>query len=226
MARERERGVVIDGVVIGVDPEAVVVTAARPLAVVASAVVHGGAGRARSVVNLHVAKTLPWGDAAATIGAFARRRALPSPVIGLLTAAWTENAQVASAEADGVIAVVAVTVGLSNPIAAGRSARAALSPSTINTIAVVDARLSSAALVNLATTVTEVKTALLHDAGVRCADGALATGTSTDAVVVAATGRGAQCAFGGPISHAGWAVASATRTALERGLRGWMEPSP
>ena len=51
----------------------------------------------------------------------------------------------------------------------------------------------------------------------------VASGTSTDAVVVAVTGRGAAHRFGGPISDLGWVVARATRSALEPGIRRWMD---
>ena len=90
----------------------------------------------------------------------------------------------------------------------------------------MDAAPEPAALVNAVMTVTEVKTALLAAAGVRCDDGRVASGTSTDAVVVAATGRGALCRFGGPISDLGWVVARATRTALGAGIRRWIEEHP
>ena len=70
-------------------------------------------------------------------------------------------------------------------------------------------------------TVTEVKTLVLVAAGLTCEDGGTASGTSTDAVVVAATGRGPVVRFGGPISAAGWVVARATRTALADGVRRW-----
>ena len=77
-----------------IDPEAVVVTAACPLAVLSSAVVGGGSGYARAIVNLHVDKRGRWDDAAGRFETFAQHRALPAPRIGLLTAAWTERAQV------------------------------------------------------------------------------------------------------------------------------------
>jgi adenosylcobinamide amidohydrolase len=79
-----------------------------------------------------------------------------------------------------------------------------------------------AALVNLVATLTEVKTDVLRAAGVCCDDGRPATGTSSDAVVVAATGRGARCRFGGPVTDVGWAAAAAARRALEAGVRRWL----
>jgi adenosylcobinamide amidohydrolase len=78
-------------------------------------------------------------------------------------------------------------------------------------------------MVNLVATVSEVKTAVLRDAAIRCPDGHLATGTSTDAVVIAATGRGRVGEFGGPISDLGALAARAARRALERGVAAWLE---
>jgi adenosylcobinamide hydrolase len=211
----------IEGVEVDISAEAVVVTAVAPLTVLSSAVAGGGLTRARTIVNLHVDKDCPWEDAELRLDAFTARRGLAAPWVGLLTAAWTERARLAAESARGVGALVVVTVGLSNGVAAGWSASAGLAPGTINTIAVVDAQLAPAALVNLVATLTEVKALVLTDAGLT-ADGHPASGTSTDAVVVAATGRGRALRFGGPISDAGWVVARAARTALTDGVRAWL----
>src|SRR6266478_1052700 len=133
----------IDGVEVTVDREAVVVTAAEPLAVVSSAVIGGGFTSARAVVNVHVPKSLRLEETEAQLAAFADRRRVPVPWVGLLTSAWTEKARVA--EADGIRALAVVTVGLSNRVAAGLDRAAAWSPSTINTIVVVDAVAEAAA---------------------------------------------------------------------------------
>src|SRR5439155_885616 len=142
------REAMIEGVEVTVDREAVVVTAAEPLAVVSSAVVGGGLTSARAVVNLHVPKSLRLEETEARLAAFAARRGVPVPWVGLLTAAWTEKACVAEAETDCVRGLAVVSVGLSNRIAAGLDRAAAWSPSTINTIVVVDAVAEPAARAN------------------------------------------------------------------------------
>jgi adenosylcobinamide amidohydrolase len=129
---------------------------------------------------------------------------------------------VAAESARGLSALVVTTVGLSNVVTAGWSPAAPASPGTINTIVVVDADVEPAALVNLALTVTEVKTLVLLAAGLSGVDGGPVSGTSTDAVVVAATGRGPAVRFGGPISDAGSVVARAARAALTDAVRSWM----
>jgi iron complex transport system ATP-binding protein len=217
---------VIDGIEVTVDREAVVVTAREPLTVLSSALVRGGFAAARAIVNLHVPKDLREDQADGLLPRFAVARGVRGPWVGLLTSAWTEKAEVAEARGGGLSALAAVTVGLSNRVAAGASPIAVWAPSTINAIVVVDGAPEPAALVNAVMTVTEVKTALLAAAEVRCEDGHVASGTSTDAVVIAATGRGARHRFGGPISDLGWVVARAARLALGAGIRRWMDEHP
>ncbi|OLB09545.1 MAG: hypothetical protein AUI04_18250 [Candidatus Rokubacteria bacterium 13_2_20CM_2_64_8] len=212
----------IAGVHVDIGHEAVVVRADEPLTTASSAVVGGGLGRASAIVNLHVPKNFRGEHADRVLEAFVARRSIPAPWVGLLTGAWTEKAEVATETMDGITAVAIVTVGLSNPASAGRTAVAAWLPSTINTILVVDAAATPAALVNLVMTVTEAKVMVVAEAGVRTLDGDPASGTSTDAIVIAATGRGRRCEFGGPVSDLGWAAARAARAALSTGVDRWM----
>src|SRR5712691_3617517 len=122
----------LDGVSVAVDREAVVVTAAHPLRVLSSAVVGGGVGEARAIVNLHVPKNHPCGDPEADLACFCHRRGIAPPYVGLLTSAWTEKAELSVEAAQGMTALAIVTVGLGNPVEAGRSPVAASGPSTIN----------------------------------------------------------------------------------------------
>jgi len=216
----------IDGVEVAVDREAVVVTAREPMTVVSSALVRGGFTDARAIVNLHVRKDTPEAETDGMLPQFVERREIQGPWVGLLTSAWTEKAVIAEVSGSGLTALAVVTVGLSNRITAGQTPLGVWAPSTINSIVVVDGAAEPAALVNAVMTVTEVKTSLLASADLRCDDGRIASGTSTDAVVVAATGRGPQCRFGGPISDFGWVVARAAREALDAGIRRWMAEHP
>jgi iron complex transport system ATP-binding protein len=212
----------IDGVTIEVDAEAVVICAERPLRAVSSAIVGGGLIDVRAIVNLHVARNFRCADSEEQLAAFARRRSIPSPFVGLLTGAATDKAEVTAEHRDGLSASAVVTVGLSNRSAAGRSAQAMWRPSTINTIVVVDAEPEDAALVNLVITATEAKALALAEAGISALEGGFVTGTSSDAVVVAATGRGPRCRFGGPVSDLGWLVARAVKSALDAGVARWV----
>jgi adenosylcobinamide hydrolase len=212
----------IVGVAIQIDAEAVVIRAEHALRAVSSAIVGGGVTQTRTIVNLHVPRGFHCPQSETVLHDFARRRGIVSPFIGLLTGALTEHAELTEERRDDLTVSAVVTVGLSNRSAAGRSPAAAWQPSTINTIVVVDGDPEPGALVNLVITATEAKTLALADAGVRSSEGTLVTGTSTDAVVVAATGRGPRWRFGGPVSELGWSVARAVKTATDVGVARWM----
>jgi adenosylcobinamide amidohydrolase len=186
-------------------------------------VLRGGFTEARAIVNLHVHKNDPCRDPGAMIDASARRAGVPAPWVGLLTGALTERATMGHEATEGYRALAVTTVGLSNLISAGHSPIALCPHSTINTVVVVDADPEPAALVNAVITATEVKGLALRSAGLVMPDGAAVSGTSTDAVVIAATGRGPAARFGGPASPLGWAVARAVRTALDSAIRDWQE---
>lgn len=211
----------IEGLAVEIDTEAVVIRAEHPLRAVSSAIVGGGVAEARSIVNLHVSRGFRCEDSEPRLEDFVVRRSLARPVVGLLTGASTEHAQQVTEQHGGITVWASVTLGLSNRSTAGRSPAMAWRPSTINTIVIVDAEPEDAALVNLVITATEAKTLALAEGGVRSLEGGLVTGTSTDAVVIAATGRGPRCRFGGPVSELGWLVGRAVKAATDAGVIRW-----
>jgi adenosylcobinamide amidohydrolase len=209
---------VIDGVTVGVGPQAVWVRSAAPLRVVASAVLGGDLTLTRHIVNMRVPSGYRCAQPADDLRDLAGRLGIAEPFVGLMTAARTEDAATAT-ERDGRVTVTAiVTVGLGRPISAGATSPRAWQPSTINTIVLVDGRLGPAAAVNGVITATEAKVAALAEGKVVTPEGEPATGTVTDAVVVAWTDRGPLLDYLGPVSPGGWLVARAVRRAVTDGL--------
>jgi adenosylcobinamide hydrolase len=207
----------IEGVDVAVGPDVVWVRSAPPLRVLSSAVVGGDLDATRHVLNMHVDRDYDCHDPEADLRAFARSLGVVEPFVGLMTAAWTDEARIVWEEADGVRVGAIATVGLAAPAAAGVTPPRAWHPSTINLVVVLDAEIERAAAVNGVITATEAKVGALHAAGVLAADGALATGTVTDAVVLAWTGHAPRVPYLGPGSVAGWCLARAVRRAvLER----------
>jgi adenosylcobinamide amidohydrolase len=197
---------------------AVWVRSRAPLSVLASAVVGGDLDATQHVVNMHVSRDYESEHPGADLRAFARGLGIAGPFVGLMTAARTERATVAWEDANGVRAGVVATVGLSRPAAAGVSSPVGWRPSTINLIAVLAARLERGAAVNGVITVTEAKVGALVEAGVLAAEGVQATGTVTDAVVIAWTGRGPRVPYLGPGTVAGSCLARAARRAVLAGI--------
>lgn len=201
---------------VAIDELGVSVRSGRLLTVVSSAVVGGGFSRVRDIVNLHVDDMPPGASPEDELAAYAARLGIDEPFVGVMTAAKTQYARVAAASREGLTVAAVVSVGLSNTTSAGISDPVVAEPGTINIIMLVDGQLTPAALVNAVITVTEAKTMVLGEWQVRTAQGQPASGTSTDAVVVAATGRGPALRYAGPATTVGWLAARTTRQAIEQ----------
>ncbi len=98
---------------------------------------------------------------------------------------------------------VFVTAGIDNP-----NPRVG----TINIIAVIDAELPEGAMVNAVITATEAKCHTLIEMGFRF------TGTCTDAVIIAKTGRGERHTYAGPRSRLGRKLWEAVKAGIARSL--------
>jgi adenosylcobinamide hydrolase len=114
-----------------------------------------------------------------------------------------------------------VSVGLSNTSSAGVTKpigpeSGGADPGTINIVLLVDGDLTPAAMVNAVITATEAKTMTLTAWDVKTPEGDAASGTSTDTVVVACTGRGEKLCYAGPATPVGWLAARAVRASMDR----------
>ena len=203
------------GITIEQDPRALFVRSEQPLHTISSGLCGGGIQRLKSIVNMHVIKGYDNPDPIADLENFVRRSGVDGPYIGMMTAAYIYEAEL-SVQTAGDLRVCAITTaGLSNAICAGVSPPVVLRPGTINTILLVDAALSESAMVNAVITATEAKTGLLHALDQRTAEGDPATGTSTDAIVVACTGRGETLPYSCAVTPVGYLIARAVRESLE-----------
>jgi iron complex transport system ATP-binding protein len=180
----------------------------------------GGIRKVHHILSLKVDESLECRRPERFARARAREMGLHQPFVSLLTGVSLDRAKVAVRQASGMEAAAIVSAGGRNLCAAGlSSAWNGAQCGTINTIAIVDACVSDAALLNLLTVATEAKGLALRERGVLTVEGFPATGTSTDAVVVACTGNGRRHQYGGPVTLPGHlvgaAVLAATRAALD-----------
>lgn len=142
--------------------------------------------------------------------------------VAMMTAAYMENMGVEEIELGGFSLLVVVTAGINNAIDASRGTEHAfkLRPGTINTWIFVSGDLTEEAFLQSIVTATEAKTIALREYDIRDQKlGTLATGTSTDSILIAATQKGEKLEFAGPItplgSHIGEAVYRATKQAIK-----------
>lgn len=201
--------------------QVIILQSRRPLTALSSAVVGGGLVRARFIINRHVDKNYNHPNPPADLRRFAGGLGITGPFIGMMTAAYLDGAQAVTLRRGRLAVAAVLTAGFTNPASAGVSPPVKLRPGTINIILLVDAGLAPAAMVNAVITATEAKTGVLQQYGVVTPEGHPATGTSTDSVVVACTGRGPDLPYAGPATPVGWLIGQSVRQALARALDCW-----
>ncbi len=181
----------------------------------------GGLTHGRCIVSARVPHSYSGLDPVHDIEELAAARGV-HPEVGLLTAVDLSKARSATVSNHDVTAIAVVTAGLRNTWAAGSPPDPVASAGTINLVVVLNVGLEDAAALNLIATVTEAKVLTLAKFGIKTEDGEPASGTATDAVVVAwpanATSR---FRYGGPATPPGWAAAAATRSALGEAISIW-----
>jgi iron complex transport system ATP-binding protein len=194
---------------------ALVIRCTEPLQILSTAVLGGGRRSARTIVTLRVEKDYAHRRPEHDIRAFAKARSLAAPVVGLMTTAELADARVQQFIRGEVRVGALITVDLDNTLRAGD---VAIPPraGTINGIFVIEGRLHEAAAVELVQVAAEAKANALAEAGVRTADGHLASGTTTDAIVVGWRRRGRPIRYAGTTTPLGTAVANLMREAVAR----------
>lgn len=167
----------------------VVIESDMPLKVISSAVWNGGVHTAHAFVNyrvpLHYESNDPINDMLELI---ASEQLSEEDTVGLMTAANLSDAVIGEWRQEDYSLFVLVTSGTSNAARAGtpRQTYPAYHAGTINIFVIIDGRLSEAAIINSLITATEAKCAALADYGItEQSNGLIATGTTTDALVIA-----------------------------------------
>jgi len=180
-----------------------------------SAVVGGGFSHTRYWLVTHVDKDYANPNPAEDLVSIAHQHGINELFVGMLTAAYLTQSCAVSLTHHEIEVCMVVTAGLSNGISAGDDLPiSSVPPGTINCLAYIDANLTSAAMVNAVITMTEAKTAILRENNIRTPGGYTATGTSTDVISLAVSGKGEQIDYSGPITPVGWLLAKAVRQAL------------
>ncbi|MBI5952067.1 MAG: adenosylcobinamide amidohydrolase [Chloroflexi bacterium] len=208
----------IHGISITQTPEVIHVRSVSPLNVLSSAIVGGGFRRASHILNAHVDKDYNSTNSKADLRALARSCGIENSFVGLLTAVYLRKARLTFFEEDGLSVGALITAGVGNAASAGITQPYRPRAGTINIILLLDANLSRSAMLNAFITATEAKTAVIQSRNIRTPAGDLATGTSTDTVTIATTGKGKLQNYAGSVTVLGWLIARAVRQALSESL--------
>ncbi len=209
-----------------------------PLNTVSSAF-HNGGGikKTQAILNVEVSKG--YGDRSlhidpeALIVESSKKLGFNKEFIGMVTAACVQNFSLVSKREDNigvsVIATAADNEGNTCNYAesSGEEMKTHIIEGTINIIVVIDGHPNQSCLVSTIITATEAKTAAMMELDIRSRySGDVATGTITDAIVVAETGQGDPIVYGGPASKLGQLVGYCTRKAVKEAIMKGQECSP
>ncbi|MGI2327772.1 adenosylcobinamide amidohydrolase [Planococcus sp. YIM B11945] len=176
-----------------------------PLKTISSAVVNAGAGWYRTFMNRHVPYDYHIDDSVREMADFIAKRGFKATdTVGMMTAVHTEDAVIREYEGTFGSVIVAITAGVGNAVDVSKAIERASQVGTINTWIFVNGRLSDEAFIQAMVTATEAKTKALHNEEVMDPlTNTIATGTSTDSCLVAATQQGADLPYAGPITELG-----------------------
>ena len=209
--------------------------------VLSSAPQGGGLSLASSVLNHQVeanpstSKNDSFADPARFLRNVASRLGIHAPTIGLMTAVPMTQLVTARAASDGLWIECFATVGVTNAVRAGewppQHARhnGPDKTGTINLILITNGSLSQAAMVGVVQVATEAKTGVLRDHQIPSDhSGLAATGTGTDAVVIACSlrGQGPSHIYSGTHTILGALVGQVVTNCITHGLakaKAWQE---
>jgi adenosylcobinamide hydrolase len=172
-----------------------------------SALWGGGLGDSSHFVNLHVSKDFDCSMPEKTLESLILEFGYPlNKTVGLMTAAHLHRTSVQEEICDQYGLVVCTTSGVGNAARAGvqRTVYSSYRPGTINILMFIQGSMTASAMIEGIMAATEAKAAALQDMSIMDPETELiATGTTSDAIVIACDSRYFQ---GGVHQHAGTAT--------------------
>jgi adenosylcobinamide amidohydrolase len=199
------------------------------LVTVSSAIYNGGFKKVKAILNVQAPEEYSDRQLHANPQKFildsAKKLGLSENFVGMVTAAAVDKfALVSKKDGDLAVSVVATAVDpkgntCDHAETAGETITVEEMTGTINIMVVIDGNPTESCLVTAILTATEAKAAALWELDVRSRySGDVATGTITDAIIVAKTNRGAPIVYAGPASKLGQLVGYCTRKAVKEAV--------
>ncbi|WP_066366666.1 heme ABC transporter ATP-binding protein [Neobacillus fumarioli] len=194
------------------------------LRTMSSGVVGSGTGWHHSFVNRHVPKDYNFRDHHGEMVSFLKSKGFePSETVGMMTAVVLEDFSCQMFYGDGFSIFAVITAGVGNAVDASKSEEHSfkMTPGTINTWIFINGELSEEAFIQAIMTATEAKVKATHDLQVLdSVTQTIATGTSTDSILIAATQSGKFLQYAGTITPLGKLISKAvyqcTKDAIEK----------
>ncbi|MDZ5474208.1 heme ABC transporter ATP-binding protein [Bacillus sp. 31A1R] len=185
----------------------IVLQSSVPLRTMSSGVVGAGMGWYETFINRHVDKNYDCSDHRKEMAEYIRSHGFdPNESVGMMTAVRLEDVSYRLYTEKDFSVFVVVTAGVGNAVDASKSDSHSFEmvPGTINTWVFINGNITEEAFIQGIMTATEAKVKSLQDQMViDRMTGTLATGTSTDSILIAATQSGKSLEFAGTITPLG-----------------------
>lgn len=199
------------------------VVSEKPLTTIGSAIHNGGYTKTKVIVNTQV--TDEYGninlhnDPESFIINNYKKLGLDEEFVGMITYAIVKEHELfAKKDKEAAVTVIA-TAGCTHAESAGEKIEFKPIEGTINIIVIIEGNPTDSCLASTIITATEAKTAALRELDLRSKwSGDEATGTITDAIVVAKTAKGPTIVYGGPASPLGQMIGCCTRKAVKEAV--------
>lgn len=197
----------IDPTMLQYTKDHIVLKSPIPLRTMSSGVVGSGVGWHHTFVNRHVGRSYNCDDHREEMIQYLLKNEFdPSETVGMMTAVILEDAKYKVLTEKDFSILVVVTAGVGNAVDASKSDMHSFGmiPGTINTWIFVNGELTEEAFIQSIMTATEAKVKVMENQHVvDSVTGTIATGTSTDSILIAATQKGKRCEFAGTITPLG-----------------------
>jgi iron complex transport system ATP-binding protein len=217
-----ENAVKIDQDFLSISEEYIELTSPIALRTMSSGVIGSGVGWYQKFVNRHVDKNYNCSDHRKEMAAFLKTNGFePSETVGMMTAVFLKDAEYQTYEQDDFSIFVVVTAGVSNAVDASKSEMHSFEnmPGTINTWIFVNGELTEEAFIQCIMTATEAKGKVMDAQKViDVVTGTIATGTSTDSILIAATQQGTCLEYAGTITPLGKLIGKAVYECTARAI--------
>lgn len=208
-----KNSVKIDQDLLSFSEDYIELTSPIALRTMSSGVLGSGVGWYQKFVNRHVDKNYNCDDHREEMAAFLKANGIePAETVGMMTAVFLEDVAYQLYKQDDLSIFVVVTAGVSNAVDASKSEIHSFEniPGTINTWIFVNGELTEEAFIQAIVTATEAKGKVMYDLKViDKVTGTIATGTSTDSILIAATQQGECQEFAGTITPLGKLISKA-----------------
>ncbi|WP_404441910.1 adenosylcobinamide amidohydrolase [Sutcliffiella horikoshii] len=190
-----------DNFTFDMDDKCVHVQSLKTLRTISNGVIGEGIQWQKHFCNFHVDKDYNCDHPLKDIREWLREREITTEQsVGMMTAVKLSDVVISKKKIEGMEFMAVVTAGVGNAVDITKSelCQTPVTIGTINIMLFIDAHLTDGGLVNAMMSATEAKVKALHDLKVQDPKtGTIASGTSTDAMVLAVTQQGEKTPYAG-----------------------------